>query len=775
MRLVSSLLPAEFSKLTGDTVLPASGVLSYESLDAALSEIRSALRKTALGPSTQAIVDAARRRGIPVMRLDNRSLIQLGFGKRQHRIRATVTDQTSHIAVELAGDKQVTRDMLRSAGLPAPQGGMARTVDEARTLAGRLGWPVVVKPVDANHGRGVSLGVGCDAELETAFAAAQKHSSRVIVEQQMQGSDYRFLVVGGKVVAVAKRLPAAVAGDGHSTIAMLVDQENRDPRRGPGHENVLTQLALDSTAERVIASQGLQPGSIPSAGQIVFLRETANLSTGGTAEDCTDEVHPENRFIAEQAAALIGLDVAGIDFLLPDAARPVSENGGGIVEINAAPGLRMHLAPSSGAPRDVGAPVVSHLFPKPGTSRIPILAITGTNGKSTTARMAARILREAGMTVGLTTTSGVYVGDRLIRAADASGPKSARMVLANPTVDAAVLETARGGILREGLGFDWCDVGCVLNVTEDHLGIKGINTVEDLAKVKSVVVEAVSRRGHSVLNAHDPLTRAMARRARGRICWFSAAGLDPFLADHIAGGGLAAVREPVEGTDWLVLYDKGQHWPIMAVADIPATLGGAADFNTENALAAAAMASALGIAPGTIAAALGSFSTTFEESPGRLNIVDRGGVTVIVDYAHNPAAVTALGRYLATLRRPGRRFIGTFSVPGDRRDEDLIGMGTLAASIFDELVCRETPDGRGRPRGEINALMSRGAIDGGLAPEHVHRIVEEAEATVFSLNLARPGDVVVLSPSQVNMVWDLVSRFEPTTAHPLQTESIAYV
>lgn len=379
------------------------------------------------------------------------------------------------------------------------------------------------------------------------------------------------------------------------------------------------------------------------------------------------------------------------------------------------------------------------------------------------------------MTVGLTTTSGVYIGDRLVREADASGPKSARMVLSNPTVEAAVLETARGGILREGLGFDRCDVGCVLNVTEDHLGIKGINSVEDLARVKSVVVEAVARRGHSVLNADDPLTRGMAQRARGRICWFSAAGLDPFLDSHIAGGGMAPVLETINGFDHIVLYNQGRRREVIAVADIPATLCGAADFNTQNALAAAAIASALGIAVDAIVTALSGFSTSFEENPGRLNIVDRGGVTVIVDYAHNPAAVNALGRYLATLRRPGRRMIGTFSVPGDRRDEDLIGMGKLAASIFDELVCRETPDGRGRPRGQINALMSCGAIAGGLAPEHVHRIVEEAEATLFSLNRARPGDVVVISPSQVNLVWDLVTNFEPSSLPSFHPEDPAHV
>lgn len=591
----------------------------------------------------------------------------------------------------------------------------------------------MVKPLNANHGRGVTLHITDDDQLVSAFTAARAHSTRVIVEEQLSGDDYRFLVVGGKVVAVARRKPASIIGDGVHTVVALVARENEDPRRGAGHENVLTKLQIDPATERVLAGQGLAPSSIPEVGRLVLLRDTANLSTGGTAEDCTESVHPDTMFLMEQVAATIGLDVAGIDFLSPDITRPIAETGGGVVEVNAAPGLRMHLAPSAGEPRDVAAPIVDLLYRRASASRIPIVAITGTNGKSTTARTVARILREDGKTVGLTTTSGIYIGDRLMRAADASGPKSARMVLTNPTVDAAVLETARGGILREGLGFDRCDVGCVLNVTEDHLGIKGINSVEDLANVKSVVVEAVARRGVSVLNADDPLTRAMARHARGSLCWFSMAGRTAFLDEHIAAGGMAVACEKVQDVDQIVLYRHGEREIVMAVRDIPAMRNGDAAFNTENALAATAMGAALDVTPSIIAAALLGFSTTFEESPGRLNIVDRHGITVIVDYAHNPAAVTALGRFLETLRRPGRRMIGTFSVPGDRRDEDLVGMGTLAASIFDELVCRETPDGRGRPRGEINALMSRGAIAGGFHPEQVHRIVEEAEATIFSL------------------------------------------
>lgn len=771
LRIVSALLPPELSHLAGENLLPSTDVGIEAGLDTVIADIRTALRKTAFGPSTQALVDAAQKRGIPVLRLDDRSLIQLGYGRRQRRIRASVTGQTSHIGVELAGNKQLTRQLLRDAALPAPRGAVARTLEDIRREAARLKMPLVVKPLDANHGRGVTLNITDGEALDAAFETARAHASRVIVEEQLPGDDYRLLIVDGKMVAAARRMPAAVIGDGTHDIVALVERENADPRRGSGHENVLTRLRLDANAEAVLAGQGLTSTSIPKAGHRVRIRDTANLSAGGTAEDCTELVHPDTIFVAEQAAAIIGLDVAGIDFLSPDITRPVGETGGGIVEVNAAPGLRMHLAPSLGQARDVAAPIVGLLFHRARASRIPIVAITGTNGKSTTARMVARILREQGRIVGLTTTSGVYIGDRLVRPGDASGPKSAHMVLTNPTVDAAVLETARGGILREGLGFDRCDVGCVLNVTEDHLGIKGINSVEDLADVKSVVVEAVSRRGCSVLNADDPLTRQMARHARGRLCWFAMSGKDMFVDVHVREGGMAVVREVESGHDHIVLYRDATRQVVIDACDIPATQKGAAAFNTENALAATAMAAALGVDTPTIARALAGFSTTFAESPGRLNIVDRHGITVIVDYAHNPAAVTALGRYLATLRLPGRRIIGTFSVPGDRRDEDLVGMGTLAASIFDELVFRETPDGRGRPRGEINALMSRGAFAGGLPPDRVHRIVEEGEATLFSLALARAGDVVVLSPTQISLVWKLVNGFTPQWADAIASET----
>ena len=765
--LVAGLLPEDLRRIEGFGILrvpPVDDPLDVSAITAALQEV---LRKNRLGPTTGALVDAARRRGIPVIRLDEHSLVQLGHGSRQRRLRASITGQTSHIAVELAGNKNVTKQLLAEAGLPVPQGAVVRTADEAATAARRLGFPVVVKPLDGNHGRGVVTDLSDEDGVRVAFVQALRHSRRVIVEQQVPGNDHRILVVGGKVVAVAERVPAQVIGDGFHKISDLIELINEDPRRGVGHENVLTRIVADEAVHELLRRQGKTLASVPMAGELVQLRSTANLSTGGTAVDRTDDIHRENVAVAEQAAAVIGLDVAGIDFLSPDITRPVRETGGGIVEVNAAPGFRMHLEPSYGKGRDVAGPVIDTLFPRGSRSRIPIFAITGTNGKSTTCRMVARILCEAGRNVGLTTTTGVYFNGHLMREADASGPKSARMVLRNPKVDVAVLETARGGILREGLGFDHCDVGAVLNVTADHLGLKGIDTVEQLAEVKSVVIESVARRGFSILNADDPLTVRMARHAGGRIVWFSAQGGDLLarhVADHIAGGGTAMVREtgPQGGT--LVLHRNGEREVLMPASDIPATVGGLAEFNIQNALAAAAMCAVHGVSLEVIRSALAAFDSTFEQSPGRLNIYDEHPFRVILDYAHNPASLRALGDLIARMRAEHRRVIGMVSIPGDRRTEDILEMGELAGAIFDHLIFRESPDGRGRPSGEVNSLMSQGALKAGVSAERVERIVDEADAAQACLQMAKPGDLVVLMPTSIEMVWQLVQRFRPAVA-----------
>ncbi len=764
IRLIAALLPEGLDTIAGLRMLDAPAIEDVRDVPAMVAALEALLRKTALGPTTRALVEAARARGIPVLRLDDFSLVQLGYGSRQRRLRASITGATAHIAVEIAADKSLTKRLLSEAGLPVPRGTVVRTADAAAEEAARFGYPIVVKPLDGNHGRGVSTDLHSEDAVRSAFDRAAAHSRRVIVEQQVAGNDHRILVVGGKVVAVAERVPARVIGDGLHRIEQLIADVNADPRRGVGHENVLTRIVADAAMEKLLAKSGRSLDSVPMAGEEVVLRETANLSTGGTAVDRTDAIHPDTVAIAEQVAAVVGLDVCGIDFLTRDIARPIAETGGGIVEVNAAPGFRMHLEPSSGTPRDVAGPVIDALFPRPSRSRIPIFAITGTNGKSTTVRMVSRILCEHGLTTGMSTTSGIYIDGRLTKEADASGPKSARAILRHPKVDAAILETARGGILREGLGFDRCDMGAVLNVTPDHLGIKGINTLEDLADVKSVVVESVARRGHSILNADDPMCERIARRARGRPVWFSMFGdtlMPARLRDHVQAGGMAVVRETGSYGGTIVLHRDGERIAVMPAAEIPATIGGIAEFNIENALAAAAMTLAHGVPVETVRRALAGFTSSFEESPGRLNIDDSNGFRVIVDYAHNPASLTALGQVIGKMRERFGRVIGMVSIPGDRRDADIAEMGRLAGAIFDEIVFREAPDGRGRQEGEVTSLMSDAALGSGLAPERIRRIVDEHRAAEECLRMAAPGDLVVLMPTAVKRVWRLVLDFEP--------------
>lgn len=781
VELVHSLLPRELQGVDGleriaEPLLDLAPPLF--DLPRTLERLSAIARREALGPTTRSLVLEARRRGIPVQRLDEHSLIQLGWGARRKLIRASITGQTSHIAVETAGDKALTKALLSEVGLPVPRGAVVRAVEDALTQASRINGPVVLKPLDGNHGRGVSLDLRTPEQVRWAFEQAIQHGRRVIVEEQFVGRDYRILVVGGQVAAVAERVPARVVGNGESTVKELIEAVNRDPRRGVGHEKVMTRIAIDDQTRDMLARAGLTLDDVPLPGAVVVLRATANLSTGGSAIDRTDVIHPDNASIARRAALTVGLDVAGIDFIAPDISRSVRVTGGGIVEVNAAPGFRMHLEPSEGASRDVARAVVADLFP-PGTrSRIPIVAVTGTNGKTTVVRMVARIAREMGKTVGLTNTSGVYINDERVLAADASGPKSARMVLRDPTVDVAVLETARGGMLREGLAFDRCDVGVVLNVTADHLGLKGVDTLEDLAAVKSIVAESVSRRGVAVLNGDDPLTLRMARHAGGRVAYFTLSGgpeMSPFLQKHAAQGGLLVAREPSIHGGELVLYDRGQRWPVVEADEIPATLRGLAGFNIANALAAIAAGHGLGASPEVMARALRAFTSSHAENPGRFNVHDAHGFRVIVDYAHNPGAMRAIGELICRLRSDVGRVIGVVSIPGDRRDEDILEMGALSAEMFDELIFRERPDGRGRPAGSVVSLLTDGALAAGFPSDRVHRILSEARAVETGLRMARPGDLVMVFPTSVDAVWKQVVDFKPAATASIEPGKDAYV
>lgn len=770
LELVANLLPA----VDGKPVIVAgldliTGPLPVSADDGTIpgwGALRALAARKILGPTTQSIVDEARTRGIPVERLDEHSLLRLGYGVNQELVRASITGRTSLIAVEQAGNKDTTKRLLADGQIPVPAGTVVQTVAEALAAAEEIvrktGSRIVVKPLDGNHGRAVSVGLRTPEEITRAFALAQTVSRRVIVEQEFVGRDFRVLVIDGEVEAVAERIPAHVIADGERTIAQLVDVLNADERRGSGHEKAMTKIAMDDQLRDAIHRQGYTLLDIPECGTLVWLRETANLSTGGEAVDRTDEIHPENVRIAEHAARIIGLDVAGLDILTPDIAQPMTEVGGGIVEVNAAPGFRMHLNPSAGTRRNVARPFVNMLIPPWSRGRIPIVSVTGTNGKTTVAKMVNHVFTHLGQVVGHTTTSGIWIDGRLTRACDGSGPKSARTVLADPRVEVAILETARGGILREGLGYDRADVGIVLNISADHLGITGVDTLEELANVKEVVARYVWPRGLSVLNFDDPLTRRMARSAGGRVGFFTLTGADHLpqeLDDHLADGGIVATTQRSDEGPVLIIVDGSDTHELLPAAAIPATIGGAARFNTANALAAALAAYALDVPPRRIAEALRTFESTFEQNPGRLNLTTVPGCTTILDYAHNPAALAALGDVLTRIRPAYRNLIGVVSIPGDRRDEDIREMGRLAAGLFDTVVFRERPDRRGRRVGSVVSLMAEGALAAGMDPLHIRRVLDEYQAIDVALMGAGPDDLVAIMPTNVADAWKHITTF----------------
>lgn len=718
------------------------------------TELVRLAERVALGPSTRSLVEEAKRRNIPTLRLNDRSLVQLGWGVNQQRIQATVTSRTRHIAVEIAQDKQLTSSLLERAGLPVPQHERVRTAEEAVEAAEDIGYPVVVKPMDLSHGRGVALNLGDAQAVRDAFQKAYDLSSDVLVEKFHKGNDHRVLVIDGNVVAVSERVPGHVVGDGKHTLRELVDRVNADPRRGVGHEKVLTRIEIDHQAERLMALAGYTLDTVLRSGEVFMLRSTGNLSTGGTAVDKTDVIHPDNAEIAARAALVVGLDVAGIDLICEDISNSVREHGGVIVEVNAAPGFRMHVSPTVGTPRNVAAPVIDMLFPAGAPARVPTAAITGTNGKTTTSRMVAHILKMGGKRVGLTTTDGIYIDGERILKGDMTGPWSARVVLTDPTVEAAVLETARGGILREGLGWDRCDVGCVLNVSADHLGIGGVETVSDLAFVKRLVVEVVRDGGTSVLNADDPKVAAMVSHAEGRIMYFSRSAANETVRRHVHGGGRAAVLEQGVNGEMLSIYDGDRHIPVTWTHLIPATFEGKAKFNVENALAAAAVAYSLGATLEHIRQGLRTFTASFFQAPGRCNVFDEHPFRVIVDYGHNPAAMEKMVEFVRGLRKG--RAIAALMAAGDRRDDDIRAVARTAAPGFDVFVLKEDENLRGRAPGETAGLLREGLLAEGVAPERLITQLAEPAAVEHALAIAQPGDLVVIFADDVTRSWKQV-------------------
>ena len=770
--------------------------------------------RLAFGPSTQAIIDEAVSRDIPYLRLDRHSLVQLGQGKFQQRIRATMTSRTSGIAVDVASDKNLTNRLLDSAGLPVPRSEVVDTAEAAVAAARKLGFPCVVKPLDGNHGRGVHLDLRSEEAVQSAFAGAlrESRSGDVVVETYVAGNDYRCLVIGGKVAAIAQRVPASVVADGEHTVRQLVDIANLDPRRGIGHEKVLTRITVDEAAEEIVRAQGFELDDMPPPNTRVKLALTGNMSTGGTSIDRTIEAHPDNVEIAETAAQVVGLDVAGIDFICPDIATPVRETGGAIVEVNAAPGFRMHTHPTEGEPQYVARPVLDLLFPPGTTTRLPIIAVTGTNGKTTTVRMISHILKLMGRRVGMTSTDGIVIDGRLIKKGDMSGPKSAQMVLQNPTVDTVVFEVARGGILREGLGYDRNEVAVVTNVSGDHLGLGGITSLGQLANVKAVVVEAVPRSGTAVLNADEPLVARMARHCAGEVVYFSMAtrkGEDGYdRVDGHTGRGHAAFRleETPEG-ELMVLKLGPRTMPVVYTHLIPATFGGRARMNVANALASAAAAWAAGAHLHDIRQGLRTFSTSFFQAPGRLNLLEIGGIRVIIDYCHNVDGMRQLADFVNRMmledsagkhqgkerRRPNQgaddaptverrarsgRAIGVIGIPGDRRDDDQREYGAVAATAFDEIIVREDKNLRGRAPGETASNVIEGVrkarASGHARVARAEKVLQEMAAARTALRRATPGDLVVMCVDDAISVYREAMTFAGAGAsaftHPGELE-----
>lgn len=724
-------------------------------LDSRVERLRRDYQAVCLGPSTRSVVDAARRRGVPVRRLNEGSLVQFGQGAFQRWILASETDRTGAVAEETAQDKELTRELLRAVGVPVPEGWPVQDEDDAVEAAREMGGAVVVKPQFGNQGRGVATDLRTEEQVRAAYASAVEASgsASVIVERSAPGGDYRVLVVGGKVVAAAHREPAHVVGDGTRTIRELVEEVNRDPRRGDGHATSLSKIPLDSVSLGVLESQGYSPDSVPPGGETVLVRRNANLSTGGTAEDVTERVHPEVKARCIEAARMVGLDIAGVDVVARDIARPLEEQGGVVVEVNAAPGLRMHLEPSSGQGRPVGEAILDLIYPDGQNGRIPVVAVSGVNGKTTTARFIAHLLGESGRSVGLSCTDGIYIGERRIDLGDCSGPSSARTVLMNPEVDAAVVETARGGILRAGLGFDQADVAVITNIGEgDHLGISDVHSTEALARVKRVIVENVGPDGSAVLNASDPLVAAMAPFCPGSVVFFAQDPDDPVIERHRREGGRAVVVRHGE----IVLVEGARETGLARLFDVPLTHGGRIGFQIENTLASAAAAWALGIDLEMVRNGLESFGSEMRTVPGRFNLMEIGGATVVLDYGHNPSALLAMTDAIGPL--PHERRLAVYSAAGDRRDEDLVRQGQILAGAFDSVYLYEDHYLRGRADGEIMGLFRRG-LSGGGRVRSVREFRGSLKAVEAALKALRAGDLLLLQADKVDETLDFVKAY----------------
>jgi cyanophycin synthetase len=731
-----------------------------------LEEARAVVTDTELGPSTRAIVDAAARRGIPWTRVGEDSFVQLGYGKNRRFIQAAMCEQTSAIAVECAGDKEFAKLLLRQVSIPVPRGEVVRTEEDAVDALDHIGVPCVVKPLDGRQGKGVSLNISTPPQMRQAFHVAHEFSDNVLIEELFVGKNYRVLVVGGRMVAASERLPAHVMGDGEHTIAELIERENQNPARGQGHEKPLTQIKVDEIMAAYLSKAGMSLGDVPPRGEMVMLRESINLSTGGTAKDVTDDVHPEVAEMCERAARVIGMDICGIDLVMRDIGARVelsghARQGGGIIELNAAPGLRMHLYPGEGQPRDVGGAIIEMLYPEGSDGRIPILSVTGTNGKTTVTRMIGHVLSQAGQQVGMTTTDGIYFGGRRIVEGDTTGPHSARTILTDPAVEVAVLETARGGIVRRGLGYDWSDISVMTNIAPDHIGQDGIESVDDLLHIKSLVAERVRAGGTLVLNADDELLARLAEtnprvaRTPKRIVYFSLRDDNALVRSHVAAGGTAYFVR----AGYIVEAAAGVETLLMRADEIPSTMGGAAEFQIANVLAATAACRAYGVARERLRESLRTFASN--DNPGRANLYQINGGFVMIDYGHNPDAFAAVCRMAATWT--DRRVAGIIGVPGDRDNSVVEAAGRVAARGFHRVIIKEDKDLRGRAHGEVAKLLCEAVNDESPGTE-CSIVLDEVEAMRSELEQMNDGRALVVFYDQIEPVADLLAEFGATPA-----------
>jgi cyanophycin synthetase len=714
-----------------------------------IKELMYLNKRYGLGPSTKAIIQAAKQKQIPYRRLDNDSLIQFGYGKYQKMIRSTLAGTTSSLGVEMAANKEETKRLLEKESIPVPHGVTFSQLENLDEIIEEVGWPLVIKPLDGNHGRGVTTNIRSRDEAVAAFQLAKKVSHYLIAERYMEGPDYRLLLINFKLIAAARRVPAMVMGDGISTIEELVIKTNQDPARGEGHENVLTTIKIDESTKTILAQQELSLDTVLPEGRALFLKSTANISTGGTAVDVTSAVHPHTVFLAERIARLLNLDICGIDIIAQDIEAPLTPENGGVLEVNASPGLRMHLSPTEGSPRPVGEAIIEMLFPENTPSRIPIIAVTGTNGKTTTTRLTAHILKEAGHTVGFTSTDGIYINDTHVEQGDCSGPGSALKVLRDPIVDFAVLECARGGILRSGLGFDQCDTSIITSIKDDHLGLEDINTVEQLAKVKSVVAHSTKDEGYAILNADDEIVMGIAKELDCRIALFSVNADNKLVSRHCERGGFAAVLED----NYITIYKQGMRKRIMKASDIPLAFEGKATLMIKNILAAVLAATIHEVDPEVIKVALEKFIPSPDLTPGRMNIFEFRHFRMMIDYAHNPDGLAQLKEYLDKV--PASMKLGIITSPGDRRTEDIINVGRSAAEMFDEIIIRHDDDTRGRSREEITKLIKEGIKEvNPLIPVSV--ISGEIESIRYAMDMAKENSFIVACVDKVKPCLEYV-------------------